>query len=270
MLSQLKLGALPFQPNPKDLHFQAYLAPRADQLIEAAMAPGAINWHKVPTATGVLPTPNRDPLHNDVHGNCVRAGMANGAMLVSQMVGQPRIITGEEVDASYADGTDFDPVTGANDDGEYPVDALTDWTRKDIYGTRCRAHCLVDANNPEEVLLAMFLGGWLLGAYDLPLSAQNQVDAAGNPDWRVDPTRTAAENERRGWGGHAFCEHAANMPQNTTWGLHGHFTDNWRRAYVSSLHLVLLRDWRLANGRAPNGFDFEQLLSDARARGAVG
>lgn len=268
MLAHLKLGALPFTPKPTDLHFKAYLAPGHDQLLDAALAPGALNWHKVPTATGDLPTPNRDPLGNIDYGDCVYAGMATGAMLVSQMVGQPRIITTREVLAAYGEGTGFDPATGEGDNGAYPIKALTDWTKKDIFGTRCQAHCLVDAQNPEEVLMALFLGGWLLGAYDMPISAQDQVDAAGNPDWRVDPRRTEAENKRRGWGGHAFCEHAAKMPQNTTWGMGGHFTDHWRQAYVSSLHLAILRDWRLPSGRAPNGFAFEQLLSDARARGA--
>lgn len=269
-LSRFKLGSLPFFPKAKDLHFNAYLPPKLDQLIEAAMAPGALNWQHVPTATGDMPTPNRDPLNNHIHGNCILAGMANLAMRVSQLVGQPRIITGAEVDAAYTDLTGFDPNDPSTDNGAYPTDALTGWTRKDIYGTRCRAFCRVDWTNMEEVLLAAFLGGGLYACYNLPISAQNQVDADGNPDWRIDPTRTEEENAPRGWGGHCIDNHAVRLRQGTTWGLNGHATEEWCQRYTSSLHMVLLRDWRMPNGRAPNGFAFEQLLSDARARGAVG
>lgn len=269
-LAHLPLGAKPFTPKPTDLAFAAYLGPGADQLIDAALAPAAMNWHKVTTATGDMPTPNRDPLNNHIHGNCVLATGANGAMFVSQMAGAPRIITGAEVDAAYKDiEPDFDPVTGAGDHGTYPVKFLTRWTQKDYFGTRCRAFCKVDESKPDEVALALFLAGWLFAAYDLPLSAQDQVDSEGNPDWRVDPNRSTEDNERRGWGGHAYAEHALRLRQGTTWGLNSHATEEWCRAYTSSLHMALLRDWRLANGRAPNGFDFEQLLSDARARGAT-
>lgn len=269
MLAHLQLGALPFQPKPTDLAFKAYLGPGIDQLIEQAMAPAAFNWHKVPNLNGDFPTPNRDPLNNDVHGNCVLATGANGAMFVSQMAGAPRIITGAEVDAAYHEiEPGFDPVTGEGDTGTYPVKFLTAWTKKDFFGTRCRAFCTVDANNPQEVALAMFLAGWLFAAYDLPISAQDQVDKDGNPDWRVDPNRSARDNEPRGWGGHAYFEHACGMRQGTTWGLNSHATEEWCQRYTSSLHMAILRDWELANGRAPNGFEFEQLLSDARARGA--
>jgi len=271
MLAHLKLGALPFQPKPTDLAFKAYLAPGHDQLIDAAMSPAALNWHKVPTASGDMPTPNRDPLNNNIHGNCVLATGANGAMQVSQMVGAPRIITGAEVDAAYADlEPGFDPVTGTGDNGTYPVKFLTKWSKQDYFGTRVLAFARVDETKPEEVALAMFLAGWLFAAYDLPLSAQDQVDANGNPDWRVDPNRSAKDNERRGWGGHAECEHAVRMRQGTTWGLNSHATEEWCQQYTSSLHLVLLRDWRLPSGRAPNGFAYEQLLVDAQARGALG
>ena len=268
MLSHLKLGANPSPPKPQDLHFKAYLGPGADQLIEEAMAPGALNWQKVPTPSGDLPKPNRNALGNIEYGDCIYVGMANLAMRVSQLVGAPRIITTDEVLAAYAD-TGFDPVTGENDNGAYPTEALTAWTRKDIFGTRCRAFCRVDPNNIEEVLLAAFLGGGLYACYDLPISAQNQVDADGNPNWRIDPTRSAKDNEPRGWGGHCIDQHAVRLRQGTTWGMNHHATEEWCKRYTSSLHLVLLRDWRLANGRAPNGFEFEQLLSDARARGAV-
>lgn len=269
-LSHLKLGSLPFTPSPKDLHFKAYLPPRLDELIDAAMAPGAINWHKVPTVLGDMPTPNRDPLHNDYRGNCVLAAEANGAMQVSQMVGAPRVITGDEVDAAYADLVPgFNPVTGEGDIGAYPRDALTAWTRKDIFGTRCLAHCLVDPTKPQEVLLALFLGGWLLGAYGLPKSAQGQVDENGNPDWHINPELPDADNARGSWGNHAMCEHADRLPQFTTWGMNAHATTGWRVRYVLELHMAILRDWRLPNGRAPNGFEFGQLVSDARARGAV-
>lgn len=266
MLSHFKLGGKPFQPSDKDLHFKAYLSPNLDQLLEASQAPGALNWFKIPTITGDMPTPNRDALHNDAHGNCVYAGMANGTMQVAQRVGRALIITGDEVDAAYAD-TGFDPVTGAGDNGTDPTQALTDWTRKDIFGTRCDAFCVVDHTSRDEVLLALFLGGWLLGTYGLPISAQNQVDANGNPDWRVDPQRES-ENGVGSWGYHAMAEHAARLAQGTTWGLNAHWDDPWRSRYCSVLHLALLRDWQMPNGRAPNGFEYQALLSDARARGA--
>ena len=96
----------------------------------------------------------------------------------------------------------------------------------------------------------------------------DQVDAGGNPDWKVDPLR-AAENGVGSWGWHAIAEHAARISQGTTWGLNAHWTDPWQSKYCSVLHMALLRDWRLSTGRAPNGFEYQQLLSDAHARGAI-
>jgi hypothetical protein len=256
-LSKLALGRLPFFPKAKDLRLAAYLDPEYGAKIAAQEAPAALNWRKVATPAGDLPAPDTDPLGNDSIGDCVYAAPAHFAMLIGQLTGRPIQITRGQVVDAYARATGFNPATGSGDNGAY------------IRGTQLDAFVCVDPNDADEVALALFLGGGLIGGYDLPLASRDQVDEQGNPEWCVPPGGWPEGQGPGTWGGHAVAEHADRLLQLNTWGLNAHATTGWRTTCCGELWMPLLKGWRLGNGRAPNGFAYDDLLSDARSRGAV-
>jgi hypothetical protein len=233
------------------------------------MAPGALNWRKVQNAAGEVPSPDTDALGNDSIGDCVYAAPAHFAMLVGQLTGRPISISRGQVVDAYAAATGFNPTTGSGDNGAYTRDMLDEWRTVGLYGTQLDAYCSVDYRNPDEVLLALFFAGGLVGGYELPIASQGQVDEQGNPDWSIPPGGWPSGQGPGTWGGHCIAEHATQMGQANSWGLNTHFTGGWRQACCGELWMPLLKGWQLGNGRAPNGFAYDDLLSDARARGAV-
>jgi hypothetical protein len=46
-------------------------------------------------------------------------------------------------------------------------------------------------------------------------------------------------------------------------------SQNWIDACCDELWFVVLDSWKLANGRVPSGFSFDDILADAKARSAA-
>ena len=65
-------------------------------------------------------------------------------------------------------------------------------------------------------------------------------------------------------GGHAIFQHGQRT--GNSWGCSYVASQKWINSCCDELWLVLWSEWKMANGRAPDGFDFAQLLSDVEAR----
>ena len=142
------------------------------------------------------------------------------------------------------------------------------WLKEGLFGTKLDAYCAVDKSNPDEVALAVWLGCGMIGGYDLPLESQGQVDEQGRQLWYVPEGGWAAGKGPGSWGGHAMYGRGTSpgMDDYNSWGEDTAATEGWRYECCSELYLPLVREWNLGNGRAPNGFSYEDLLSDVRAR----
>ena len=254
------LGCLPKPHDSRDLLLKSYIDKA--QLIDAAQVPGALDWGAVPTPTGPLPEADEDPLYNDKAGCCVLAAPGHHVKLVGQLTGAPMIVTAGMVRDAYAAATGYDPATGANDNGWIIRDMLKQWRSKGLYGTTLAGFCAVDWTDADEVAIAAWLCGGLIGGYALPVRIREQ-----DPDWSV-PEALTKDDEPGSLGGHCIYQHGASpgLDEANSWGEHTTWTPAWRRKYCSELWAPVLGSWVMKSGRAPNGFAFSDLLADVQAR----
>jgi hypothetical protein len=259
------LGKLPFVLDHRDLKLAKYID--AGKLIDLAMAPLGADWSAMPTVTGALPIPSTDPLYNNKAGCCVDTGLANEINMVGQQTGNSSlVVTADMVRKKYIEQTGFDPWSGANDTGLVIRDVLKDAMKNGIFGAKPVAFAAVDWANEQEVALANWLGCGTIGGYALPAASQNQVDEQGRPSWYVPAGGWPSGWGPGTWGGHCIWQHGQR--NGNTWGEGVIWTQNWAAECCDELWLVLWSEWKMANGRAPDGFDFEQLKLDVAARQA--
>ena len=259
MEKQRLLGKLPFVVAHRDLLLKNYRD--SPTLIEAAQVPGALDGGVFPTPDGTDPAPDTDPLGNNKAGNCVYAAPGHMVKLVGQLVGAPTIITADMALAAYAEDTGYDPVTGANDNGANVRDMLNRWRQRGLYGSTIVAYCAVNWNDADEVAIATWLCGGVIGGYNLPQSIWAQ-----DPDWYVPEPLTPDDEQII--GGHCIFWHGTSpgLDNGTSWGEDTSATPPWRRRYCEELWAPMLGLWIMKNGRAPNGFSYADLLADVQAR----
>ena len=260
------LGKLPFEPDSRDLLMAKYID-RA-QLIEAAQVPGALDWGAFPTPAGPQPEADTDPLYNDKAGCCVYAAPGHMVKLTGQLTGVPMVVTAGMVRDAYAAATGYDPATGANDNGANIRDMLNQWRQSGLYETTIAAYCAVDWTNADEIAIAAWLCGGLIGGYNLPLASQDQTDENDNPEWSVPAGGWPANKGPGTWGGHCIYGHGTSpgLDEANSWGEPTVWTPGWRAACCEELWAPVLGSWVMKSGRAPNGFAFADLLADVQSR----
>jgi len=213
------------------------------------------------------------PLHNiygnDVLGDCVIAEMFHtlGVTTGNANNGSAVIPTQDEVIAAYSAIGGYVPNDPSTDNGCDEQTALNYWKNTGILGHKIVGWISVDPTNPVEFKTAIWLFENLMYGIELPDEWVNPIpsdsafiwDVAGNPDMS---------------NGHCVGAYGydVNSVEISTWGMLGYLTDAATAKYAGQpsgeLYTVLTEDVIVrATGKAPNGFDFEQLQADFAALG---
>jgi hypothetical protein len=264
----LPLGKLPFEIDVRDLKLSNYID--KSKLTSASQCPLAHDWTAIPTVEDKLPEKDADPLANDKASCCVFSAPGHMVKMIGQQTGEPITVTADMVlDAYGISGYKLDPKLF--DKGFSIRVMLKLWKLLGLYGTKALAYVLVNWKDPEELALASWLGCGTIGGFALPKASQGQVDAKGRQLWSVPPGGFGEGQGPGTWGNHAIwcCKPSPALDGGNSWGLDTYWTTAWNNQCCDERWMVLVDKWRLTTGRAPNGFAFDQLLSDVAVRAAA-
>jgi hypothetical protein len=194
---------------------------------------------------------------NAQYGCCVIAGGFHVRGVLSANAGKEIIYADKDVIRDYSVIGGFDPRNpDQTDNGCNEQDALNYWTETGFPdGGKLTAWLAVNPQDPEEYRLAL----WLF---------ENLLYGSGLPDvWLADPRPgfvwdAAPEDPDNG---HCFiaCGADDGATQIDTWGMLGTLTEAAHAQDVDEMY-VLLDQAMIAKGqqKAPNGFDWTQLVED--------
>ena len=222
-----------------------------------------VNWYEKLKELYGLPL-----FGNDALGDCVLASRAHGLQVASLAEsGLPTDILTSEVIADYRDVGGY-AGTPATDNGAYMLDSLNNWRNKGMRGAGKRhkilAFASVNVHDKEELRVANQLFGGIYCGFDLP----RYVRGVSDPWTWYKSKGVQGDFEPGSWGGHAVWLARASEAKLgfVTWGREQICNHGFVQTYCDEAYVVLQNDWAL-DGKAPSGFDLEQLLADVRARG---
>jgi hypothetical protein len=206
---------------------------------------------------------------NNRWGCCVLAARGHALATVTACeLGSPTRALDSEILADYRDVGGWQG-NDATDNGAYLLDSLKHWRLVGMLagGTRHKilAFASLDVQSREEIAIAVFLFGGFYGGYRLPIAAQYQ------DKWtHYGKDGLTGDYAPSSWGNH--CMFAARTSDAQlgliTWGYQQMANHGFVQTYCDEAYVALQTDWQ-AIGKAPPGFDLQQLLSDVRARGAM-
>lgn len=179
-----RLGRRPADPNRKLLHLGRYLTG------QLPTHPSAVDYF---TRVGKKWCLGR----NTEYGTCGPTSLANLLLLVSTWLADTPIkVTDADIIDLYrrSGNPDFNPATGAGDNGVDMTVMLAEAVRNGIGGYKPLAFAAVNGINPEEVWATGALFGGSLWGADLAV-AQDQQTSSGT--WDFVPSS-------QDWGGHAI------------------------------------------------------------------
>lgn len=264
--ARLPLGKKPFVPDHRDLLLKNYID--RSVLIDSEDCPLAHDWDYVQDLNGELPDLDRDNLGNNIAGNCVFAGPGHMVNMIGKQTGASLVVTRQMALDAYSKFSGYDQKTGSHDEGFYTRDMIKIWKSEGLYGTKALAFASVDWRDPTELAIASWIGCGTIGGFSLPLASQGQTDNEGDQLWDVPKGGFQAGQGPGTWGGHCiWCMRPSpNMDGGNSWGEETYWTRNWDNECCDERWLVLVDKWQMADGKAPNGFAFADLLADAQAR----
>jgi hypothetical protein len=255
---QLPLGKKPVKHDLRTLPFERYLRARL-----LPPLPKVFRWGTSINSWLML--------YNDRAGCCT---ISSAGHIIMQRLADARqqIITISDPDIirAYTDvtalennGQGYNAVTGANDNGCYLLDVLKYWRTTGIAGHRIGAFVQLEAGNLDHLIEAAYLFGNDYIGVNLPLSAQDQINAGQGwdvlPDYLTNPAGKPGS-----WGGHGVPIVAVDLGgvEVVTWGGLQHMTWAFIKAYCDETYTVLDAEWLRPDGKSPSGFDMGQLSSD--------
>jgi hypothetical protein len=207
---------------------------------------------------------------NDTLGDCVIAGMAHIEGVLSGNAGAEVLYTDQQITAAYSAIGGYVPGDPSTDDGCDEVTALNHWLNKGFLNGahKIAGWMTVDATNPYEYKAAMYLFENLLFGVDLPDEWITPMPSESGFFW--DDVGPADPNNGHAFVGVGWGKTGVVID---SWGMTGYITDSAIQKYAGyadggNLYTVLSADGiARASARAPNGFDFAQLLADFKKMG---
>lgn len=205
---------------------------------------------------------------NDQLGDCVIAGIGHVVGVLTGNAGKPFIIPDADIISLYSAIGGYVPGNPATDQGCDEVTALNYWENNGAAGHKIAGWMSVDATNQLESRTALYLFENLYLGVELPDAWINPVPQGPGFVWDVagDPNPN---------NGHCFIAAGYDNAGFTidTWGMLGTLTNAAMSKYAGQsgggeLYVVISEDAiDKAKQKAPNGFDFTQLVADFDSMG---
>jgi len=208
---------------------------------------------------------------NDTLGDCVIAAMAHLAGVFAGNAGATLLFTDPEIVALYSAIGGYVPGDPSTDDGCDVQTALTYWQNNGLLSDashKIAGWLAVDPSNVEEIKTAIWLFENLVFGVELPDAWTSDMPSASGFEWDVAGDPDPAQ-------GHCFAGVGYSLDAVTidTWGMEGAITLPAIAKYAASsangeLYVVLSADSiSKAKAKAPNGFDWSQLVADFDSMG---
>ena len=203
---------------------------------------------------------------NDTLGDCVIAGIAHLVGVFTGGAGPaPDIYTQDQIIALYSAIGGYNPNDPSTDQGCDEQTALNYWQDK---GAPAGSHNIagwvaVDSSDPVEYRAALWLFENLYFGIELPDAWINPIPNASGFTW--DAAGAADPNNGHCVVGIGYTQAGVTI---ATWGMTGLITDAAIKQYAThdaggELYTVISQDALIkAVAKAPNGFDWSQLVAD--------
>jgi hypothetical protein len=216
---------------------------------------------------------------NDTLGDCVIAGMAHVVGVLTGNAGAPPFLyTKDQIIALYGAIGGYVPGDPSTDQGCDEQTALNYWenngawppnsTPPDGDSHRIAGWMAVDAADPSEYRIALWLFENLYFGMELPDEWVNPTPSASGFVW--DAASDPDPNNGHCVAGVGYTAAGVTID---TWGMTGLLTDAAVAKYASlkangALYTVVSQDAiNKASQKAPNGFDWSQLIADFDSMG---
>lgn len=253
MFDNVKLGKLPAKFSARALPIDKYV----DLKKALPATPITINWsHAVQ---------NYPMYGNDRCGDCTAAAVGHMIQTWTANTGSVVTISDADVLALYSTVSGYDPNTGANDNGAVETTVLEYWKNNGVVGHKILGYLSLEPGNLDHIQLATSIFGGVYLGIELPLIAQQQINA--KQPWSAPLSPRSPQAFPGSWGGHAVP--VVNFgPQGltcVTWGQLQPMTNKFFSTYCDEAYAIVSPDWLNAQGKSPNGFDLATLLSDLAA-----
>lgn len=224
-------------------------------------------WNGIADA---MPSVN-DVYLNDKYGCCVIAGGYHIEGVLTGNSGVPPIVYSDaQVVMDYSAIGGFDPNNPqATDNGCDEVTALNYWQNNGFpSGNKIAGWMSVNAADAEETRIALWLFENLMYGVELPDAWVNNEPSQSGFTWDV-----AGDPDPQ--NGHCYIGAGYDSSRITIveWGMYGYTTDAATAKYAvqsasGSLYTVISMDAiNKASQKAPNGFDYSQLVADFDSMG---
>ncbi len=243
---KVKLGKRPPTPERKRLRFKDYFTG-----VVPAAPPATDYFNRVPT--WILGA-------NDRFGTCGPTSVANDRLQVTTyLTGTPQVGTDDDVFDLYrrSGNPNFDPATGADDNGVNMQTMLEAVVSGGFAGTKALGFAQVDHTNLEEMRAAIAIFGSLLLGVVLEVPQQSQT---GQRLWDYVPGAV--------WGGHAIMNGRYSTPDGRTgvisWQLVVDATDAFLMHQLDEAWVVIWPE-HLGSVAFLQGVDLATLAADYEA-----
>jgi len=194
---------------------------------------------------------------NNILSCCTITATGHAIQTWTGAVNRPARPTDEEVRTAYSAISGYDPVTGANDDGAYMLDALKFWRKVGIGTHKIGAFTTID----DDLVLRLKQGIYHFEAVYAGLALPRSIE--GQEVWDVVDGPDGAPNSL---GGHAVVAVAYNEigPIVASWGRFVQTTWAFWAKHCDEAYVAISEDMLDTVGMTPHGFDMSALRRDLR------
>jgi hypothetical protein len=250
-----RLGRKPFDPHGPHLFLSDYAT---EMLATAPPVPAVRMWVERPVNWGY---------HlNDQLGDCVEAMFANAVMLWTDdsTPGGSGLVTPTDADVLhfYEVAGNYNPSDPTTDQGTTIDAGLSYMHTTGLAGVNIQANALIAPNQTGLVRRAINEFGGCASGVNLPLSARSQIGGV----WTTPPGGTTGDGAPGSWGGHAvwIVGYSPQYVFAVTWNIIQKIDWTFWLNYFDEAVACLSRAWVQRNGRAPSGFNTNQMIADMK------